>query len=207
MKAILGRVIGVAIALAVVGTLMTSLSFAQCTPNPSLWTIGSIPPGRTLGTPLVCYDPVTGIMAVNGRGVNGVSDTVGNAGTIGGDDVGFISLLVTGPPATANLLPAFGDGIAWISQYFNGRQQSIGNAITGQYVPTDQGDGFYRFSQYPTGLTAADFGEVEIATNFAPQAPGGIMFGRVQIAIPEPATGMVVLGSVLFGLLKLRRRG
>ncbi len=207
MKAILGRVIGVAIALAVIGTLMTSSSFAQCTANASLWTIVSQPPGRTTGTPLVCYDPVTGVMAVNGRGLNGVSDTVGNTGLIGGDDVGFISLLVTGPPATSSLLPAFGDGIAWVSQYFNGRQQSIGTAVVGQYVPTDQGDGFYRFSQYPTGLTAADFGEVEIAVNYAPQAPGGILTGQVQIAIPEPATGMVLLGSALFGILRLRRRG
>lgn len=168
-------------------------------PSPLLWTVVSISPGRTAGIPDFCYDPATGIVSVDTRGLNGIADTIGNTGTIAGDDVGIISMLVTGPPHTNLLLPAFGDGIAWISQYFLGRQQTIGTAVLGQYLPV----GITPISQYPTGLTPLEFGEIEIAINFAPGAPGGIMTGYM---LPEPRVAVAVFVAGILALQATRPR-
>lgn len=186
--------------------MMSTLAFGQPSPDPSLWNNVQNPSGLQ-AVPVVYYDQATGVMSLNNLGLNGVSDTAGGS-AIGGDDVGTISLLIRGPEPTSNFPPFQNatfdptNGIAWSYQYFNGRAQLIGNAVTGQYILP----GVNQIFQYAAGLTAADFQDVEMAVNFTTGAPGANLFGSVQIVVPEPAV-LALIGSLLLGICSFRRRG
>lgn len=184
--------------------VIASVAVAQPAPDPNLWNVVNNPSGLR-AVPAVIYDPATGIMSLDNRGLNGVSDTAGGS-AIGGDDVGTISLLVRGPAPLSNF-PPFQDatfdptnGIAWSYQYFNGRAQLIGTTVTGQYIRPGVNDIF----QYATNLGPSDFQDVEMAINFTAGAPGSILFGSVQV-VPEPAM-LTLVGAVLAGIAAFRRR-
>jgi hypothetical protein len=163
-------------------------------PDPSLWVGGDV-------VPVVAYDPIEGWMKVDLRGLNGMVDTT--SGTmIGGDDVGMISLSVTGPVPLDFDLSGFQNGVVWNGQYFNGKAQIFGVAAGSEFLlPTDDCATVFT---YETGLTADDFGTVEMAINTAVGVPGGILFGAVQI-VPEPSS-MVLFGTALLGLMGIVRR-
>ena len=180
-------------------------AFAQiASPDGSLWNTVNNTTSGLRAIPVFSYDPGTGMMTVDTRGSNGLRDTVGN-GTIAGDDVGAISLIVTSPngtiqaPFTGLDLTQF---LNWSSQYFAGKIQAIGTplAATSQFLVP----GVYPFVQYATGLTAAAFGPVEMAVNFQANAPGAVLNGRVQI-VPEPAT-FGLIGTALVAVLGYIRR-
>jgi hypothetical protein len=184
-------------------SVMGSESFGQCDPRPELWTVVSIPPGQTTGIPAVCYDPVDGVLSLNTQGQNGVIDTASNS-LIDGDDVGMISILVTGPQ-NWSVYPEFGDnfdltsGVFWFSNHISSRFNIVGTPIIGQFLfPPGQFD----IGQFAPGLDPSDFSLVEIAINFSQNAPGGIIAGRVQF-VPEPSR-LAVLLSIL-GLLRRRQ--
>lgn len=189
--------------LALVLGLCAANAFAIDPPAPdgSLWNVVNNTSSGQRAIPVVYYDNATGILSVDTRGVNRTVDTVGNAGAIGADDVGLITLLVTGPAATSTFAPfagGFDNGVAWTTQFFAGKMQTIGTAVFGQYLPP----GVYPFHQYPVGTNLAG-APVEMAVNFAPNQPGGILRGVVQI--PEPAS-FGLIGSVALGLVGLLRR-
>ncbi|MEM7228375.1 MAG: dockerin type I domain-containing protein [Planctomycetota bacterium] len=141
---------------------------ATLAPDPSLWS----------GTPVpvVEYDLNTGIMSVNTLGLNQTDDTMGT-GNVGGDDVGMVSLLIEGPPATTPLLTDIVDPPffqSFVHMHFNGKQQLIKTlGLTDVVAP-----GIVPVYQYPTGLTAADFGVVEMGTGGSGMPT---LFGSVQI--------------------------
>jgi hypothetical protein len=172
-----------AIVFLVLGSAFSSV-FGQPPPNPALWNVVNNPSGQRI-VPVVYYNPATAILSVDTRGLDGVADTAANTGAIADDDVGLITFLVTGPSATA--LPPFNggfdNGIAWVSQYFAGKMQTIGTAVLGQYLAPGVKD----FFQYPAGTPAAalDGAVVEMAVNFAPNSPGNVLNGRVQIHVTD----------------------
>jgi hypothetical protein len=181
------------------------LAFGQPSPDPNLWGPPTIVnPSGLRPVPAVFYDPSTGILSLDNRGLDGVSNTVGGM-MIGGDDVGTISLLVEGPEPIASI-PPFVNGcydlclILWVYQYFNGKAQLIGSGTpSNQFIRPAVNDIF----QYVPG-TAPQFGEVEMGINFAFGQPGAILFGRVQI-VPEPASWIAgILGLCFFALLRSR---
>ncbi len=183
----------VQVAFLVTMAMMASQAFAQCNPRPELWTVLSIPPGRTAGIPVVCYDPATGVVSVDTRGVNHAIDTVQNTGEIQGDDVGPISLFFRGSPTSTLLLAPFQDGIAWTMNYFLLGPQIVGTPVAGWYLPV----GVTEVLQYAPGLTGVHFGDVEMAINFAPMAPGGVVLGSVQL-VPEPSSFAMLLAILCY---------
>ena len=86
--------------------------------------------------------------------------------TILTDGADLISLLIDGPQATS--IDRWqdgtnGDGVnGWAQAYFNGKEQWVGSgsAVSGGSVI----DGSYDIATYSAGLTAADFGQVEVGT-------------------------------------------
>ncbi len=175
---------------------------AQIVPNGSLWNTVNNPNGlRAL--PVVYFDPSTGILSMDTRGINRTIDTHSNTGSIVGDDVGMITLLVTGPrnlsvfsPFTMPFDPQ--TGLAWSGMYFGGKMQLLGNTIIGQYVPP----GMYRMFQYPLG-SALVGNSVEMAINFGPGLPGNVLNGQVQL-VPEAGSLQLVITGLL-GLGMARR--
>lgn len=183
-------------AIAVTTTaLLATASFGQCTPDPSLWTVLSVPPGRTAGTPVVCYDPATGLLTIDSRGMDGVAQTIGNADEIQGDDIGPIAFILWDGTLGQMLLPQFLNGVAWVMGNTVSTTRVIGTPVTGWYLPV----GITGVLQYPTGLTPDHFYPyVELTINFAPNQPGGIMLGSVQF-VPEPsALAIGVMALALF---------
>jgi hypothetical protein len=179
--------------------LSAALAFGQASPDGSLW-MGDANPDGSQAVPVVEYEPETGLMYLNTLGLNQAADTADRM-TLGGDDVGTISLSVTGPDATDFLLSGFIDGVVWNGQNFAGKAQIFGVSAGSNFLaPAGRTD----VLQYPTGLTEADFGDVEMAVNYASGVPGGIIFGGVQI-VPEPST-FALFGSALLGLLGFVRR-
>jgi hypothetical protein len=138
--------------------------------------------------PVVAYDPETGILSLDNLGVDRVSNTAGGS-AIGGDDVGVVAVRVVGPLVMQCLPPFNGSTfdptnmIAWSCPGFAGIPQLIGATTpNGQYIRPGRHDLFL----YPAGLTAAHFGRVEIAVNFAEFLPGAVIQGPVQV-VPEPS--------------------
>ncbi len=177
---------------------------AQPPPNGSLWNSINNPSGQR-PIPVVFYDQSTGILAVDTRGVDRISNTPTNAGIIGGDDVGMITLLVTGPRPISVFAPfnlPFDPimGLAWSSMHFGGKMQLLGNVIIGQYVTP----GVYPVFQYPVG-SALVGNAVEMAVNFAPGAPGNVLNGVVQ-NVPEPTLGGLLLAGLLMAQATRRCR-
>ena len=200
MKKNLSRVVA---GLALVLGVLASSGFAQL-PDGSLWNSVNNP-GGSRAIPVVKYNQATGVLSVDTLGSNRASNSASNAGTIGGDDVGMITLLVTGPAATSVIAPfnlPFDPvmGLAWSSMFFAGKMQLIGNTIIGQYVTP----GEYPVFQYPAGTDLTNHA-VEMAINFGPGVPGNVLNGVVQTTIPEPAT-LGLIGSVLLGLFGFVRR-
>ena len=120
------------------------------------------------------YDPQTGDMLLNTLGLNQLNDSVRPG--VGFDDVEMASISIVGPAAnfTHRQFVGFVAGDVWHSIYFNGRQQVFGHH--GNLDP-----GFYRVLSYDTGLTEADFGDVEFGMNFGRGTLGPSVIGRVQI--------------------------
>ena len=200
MKKNLSRV--VAVLTLVLGVFAVS-AIAQPAPDGSLWNVVNNPSGQRI-VPVVYYDPSTAILSVDTRGLDRTADTAANTGAIADDDVGLITLLVTSLQGTA--LPPFNggfdNGIAWVSQYFAGKNQTIGTAVLGQYLLPGVKD----VLQFPAGTPAAslDGAAVEMAVNFAPNSPGNVLTGRVQI-VPEPAA-LGLFGAALLALAGAARR-
>ncbi len=194
-KAVLG-------AFVVVG--LSAVAFGQM-PDASLWGGGATNPSGDAAVPVVIYDPVTGIMSLDTAGINRTVDTTSGQ-MIGGDDVGTISLSVTGPAATSVILNGFVNqpigGVVWNGQYFNGKQQLFGVGAGAEYLQPSLSTEVF---QYAAGLAPADFGQVEMAVNFASGAPGDTIFGGVQFLVPEPST-MLIVGPALLGLIGFIRR-
>jgi hypothetical protein len=191
--------------MAAISLIMVGSAIGQPGPDPSLWSNATNPSGLR-PVPAVIYDPATGILSLDNRGLDGVSNTPDGM-AIQGDDVGTISLLVAGPEPT-NPIPPFTNGnfdlnnfILWSYMYFNNKAQLIGAATpTGQYIRP----GVNNMFQYATGLGPSDFGQVEMAINFTVGQPGANLFGSVQI-VPEPAI-LTLLGASLLGFAAYRRR-
>ncbi|MEM7315369.1 MAG: PEP-CTERM sorting domain-containing protein [Planctomycetota bacterium] len=190
------------LALLAILALGASSAFAETgvDPDPDLWSGDTGVNGEEL-VPVVAYDPMEGWLKVDLRGLNGMVDT--NSGAmIEGDDIGMISLSVEGPEPDAFPLSGFINGVVWNGQYFNGKAQVFGVGAGAEYMlPSD--DCVTVFT-YPTGLTADDFGVVEMAANFSPGVPGGILFGSVQI-VPEPST-ISLFSVAMLGMLGFIRR-
>lgn len=156
-------------------------AFAQPAPDPSLWNVVLNPSGQRV-VPVVFFDPATRVLSIDTRGLDRVSNTNGNTGVIGGDDVGMISLLVGHCEVSATPISPFNQsfdpatGIGWST--FNG-SCLIGNPVLGHYILP----GVYPVFQ----MTFDDLNDptAELAINFGPGIPFGILTGRVQI-VPEP---------------------
>ncbi|MHC4992482.1 MAG: hypothetical protein ACYTGC_16030 [Planctomycetota bacterium] len=173
------------IGFGLVATLVsTTTANGQAPPDPSLWWPSDVVnPSGQRPVPVIAYDRSSGVLRVNTRGANGISDTTGGVG-IGGDDVGLISLVIEGPPATAVLLDGVVDDVTWSGQHFNGKQQLFGTSSTRAFLVP----GSTAVFQYPAGLDPADFGPVEMGINFALSAAGATLFGAVQFDVgPCPA--------------------
>jgi hypothetical protein len=158
-------------------------------------------------TPRLLYDQASGLLSLDTTGLNGVSNT--ETGTmIGGDDVGFVSMVLTGPEPTSFLLEGLagtgGVGTNWTAQYFNGKFQLFAATVTEQYLMPI---GTTSLAQYAAGLTESDFPDsVELGINFASGAPGATLFGPLTIVpIPEPGA-ICIMGAALVGLIGFVRR-
>lgn len=128
---------------------------------------------------------------------NGIPNVVYNAATgalsINPDNAQLISVLVAGPAATSiNRWQngTSGDGVnGWAQQYFNNKEQWVGagSAVAGGFVTPVNST--YQIATYATGLTAADFGMVEIGAQDPANPPRGLtMFTTVTIETgPNPS--------------------
>ena len=159
---------------------LTSVANAQ---DVSLWNGGVANPSGDVAVPSVRYEPTSGIMFIDSRGVNRNVDSEplspgSNFVDIAGDDVALLSLIIEGPQPTSQiLLEGFEFGISWNSQYFAQRQQLFGITVESEFLQP----GIHALYGYEPNLTAADFGEVEIGVNFGPTQPGAILFGGIEI--------------------------
>jgi hypothetical protein len=199
----------VLVCAALAALVLPTLAFGQLPPDGSLWTEVSNPDGSR-AVPAVVYDPSTGMLTVDTSGLNGMVDTA-TGGAIGGDDVGFISLVVEGPEPLDILLgdpsPDFRGtndvGTNWTGTYFSGKLQTFGATIVDQYLLPI---GITEVAVYATGLGPDDFpaGTAEMGLNFAAGAPGATTFGSVQI-VPEPAA-LCLVGTALMALVGFVRR-
>lgn len=125
------------------------------------------------GIPNIFYNAATGALTVNP------------------DNAQLISIIVSGPAATSINRwgnGTNGDGVTgWAQQYFNGAEQWVGagGAVSGEYVSPVNST--YQIATYATGLTAADFGQVEIGAQDPanPNVGGLILFTDVSFDIPE----------------------
>ena len=72
-------------------------------PDPSLWSGDTTNPSGEPSVPGLWLDNQTGIIRLTTLGLNQTNDTTGPS-TIGGDDVGLISIRIEGPPAAERLL-------------------------------------------------------------------------------------------------------
>ncbi|MEM7312294.1 MAG: PEP-CTERM sorting domain-containing protein [Planctomycetota bacterium] len=184
--------------LAIASVLILAASASAQDPDASLWS-GDVNPDGSQIVPVVSYDPSTGLMSVNTAGMNQAVDSA-DCLTIGGDDAGMISILITGPEPLSFDLDGFQNGVVWGTNYFNGKAQAFGVAAGCQFLEV----GTTQVMTYDMGLTEADFGEVEMAVNYELGVPGGIIFGGVQI-VPEPSSlGLMVVS--LLGLIGFVRR-
>jgi hypothetical protein len=190
MKKIVSRIVVVLLVLA-------SCASAQ-EPDASLWSGSTNPDGSQI-VPVVSYDPATGAMTVNTLGMNQTLDSA-DCSNIAVDDAGMISLLVTGPEPVSNDLTGFTGEVVWNADYFNGKAQLFGVPAGCEFIVPSTISVF----TYDTGLTEADFGEVEMAVNYSTGVPGGIIFGGVQF-VPEPSSFSLIALSLL-SLTFLRRR-
>ncbi len=156
---------------------------ADVRPDPTLWDIVHNPSGERI-VPVVAYHSGNGNLSINTLGLNQLLETF-DGRQIGGDDVGMISMVIEGPAAEQ----FFWDGcvtcgVIWNSTYFDGRQQLFGIGTQNEYaMPTAEIPIF----KYPQGLSANDFGNVQLGVNFAWGQPGDILNGSVQI-VPEPSS-------------------
>ncbi|MCA9265482.1 MAG: VPLPA-CTERM sorting domain-containing protein [Planctomycetales bacterium] len=128
-------------------------------------------------TPTVSYNSTTGALSVNPNGEQ------------------MISILVEGPEANSILkwdntaAGVIEDGVTgWVQEYYNGREQWVGagGALTSLYVtPTDTN---YTIATYDTGLSAANFGEIEIGVHnpATPGEGGDILFPALTIIGGNP---------------------
>ena len=163
------------------------------------------------GVPDFLYDPGTGLMSFSADGAS------------------VQSMLITGPnPGSANLLA--GDGNFPVASQIVGGNYTIVNAavsplrvLTGTYsyfggrsqniMFTDTANtGWVNMNpvdiiQYPAGLGASDFGQVEMSTwdsDPGTPPPSMTIFTDV-VLVPEPAT-LCLLGTALLGFGLFRRR-
>ena len=133
--------------------LSAAVAFGQAGPDAGLWSGDANPDGSQL-VPVVEYEQDTGLMYVNTLGLNQVLDTADRV-TIGGDDVGLISLSVESPAFDAFLLPAFDGGVLWNSQYFAEKSQMFGVGAGANYLTVAERTELF---QFPAGLDPSAFG-------------------------------------------------
>ena len=102
------------------------------------------------------------------------------------------------------LFGRFGGSVDWSSAFFNDKMQLFGIPSGAEYLdPSSRTDLF----QFAPGLTAADFGQVEMAVDLGVSPPGGTLFGSVQfgeIVVPEPC--LLAFGSMALICVTLLRR-
>lgn len=185
------------------GLLSTVVCRAQPAPDPSLWNPVFNPNGQRV-VPVVFYNPATGILGVDTRGLNRLDDTpdyTTQGGPIGFDDVGLIALTFFTPIAGGTVLPPFNmlfdpiQFLSWNSQYDGGRYRINGNPLANQFL----WPGVYSVIQLPPNLTSNEFGSVEAAVNFGPGVPGQVLFAQsngVQI-VPEPTIVSLLITTAL----------
>jgi len=140
--------------------------------------------------PQFTYDVNTGVMRVIANG-HFISDiVVPGLGVEGGLPT---SLLPEGQTFNSR-----GGLVLWSGDYFVNKFSAFDGTRSGM-------DGEYDLAQWDTGLTAADFGEVEWGGRPIVGQPGESGFADVTI-VPEPATmALLALGGMVIALR--RRRG
>lgn len=170
---------------------------AFCPPDAALWTDVANPDGSRV-VPCVGYDPASGLLKIETRGLNGVSDT-DDGNLIGGDDVGLISIVIDQAPEPDSFLltglrGTNGAGTNWTATFFNGKSQFFAATVVDQYLLPI---GTTALAQFQPGLTGSDFGgvsgssvgaanAVEIGVNFSTGSPGATIFGTIQfVDFPE----------------------
>jgi hypothetical protein len=152
---------------------ITSATIAQ-SPDPSLWSGSTNPNGEPL-VPVVAYEQDTGIVWVNTLGWNQTLDSTSRT-EIGGDDIGMISLsFASSIDHTEVLLRGFIDGVVWNSSF--ARNQVFGVGAGANFLRPTERINVFRF---PSGMTANDFSQIELAVNFASGFPGSILVGEMQ---------------------------
>ena len=168
--------------------------------------------------PSFAYDPLDGVLYLENSGPNGIVDSLDNL-TLLGDDVGFISFLLTAPPDTTvdRLLPLVTDSIAWAAPVvFNGKVQLSGTAINASFLAISEDP--MPLVQLAPGFGVDDFRDadgnvsIEVGVNIEFAQPGTTIFTEGDAAasgafrvLPEPGGfGMLLLAAI--SMLKLRRR-
>ncbi len=161
--------------------VVTATAVGQ-TVDPDLWGGGVTNPSGDQAVPMVVYETETGILYLNTLGINQINETI-TGDLIGGDDVGVISISVSGPScANEVLLNGYIDqsigGVVVNGMCFGLKQQLFGVAAGAEYLqPSPRLEVF----RYDGSFGRQDFGSVEIAVNFQEGMPGAAMFGQVQI--------------------------